>query len=627
MTQWYCAEVTQIKMKNFFKNKNKKIQTNKGAAMLISVIFFLFISLAIISGLVSPSVRELKDSSLNLNSKKSYYLAGSGNEDAFYRLKNNMTIGTSEVITLNGNSTTTTIVDGDSGQKDIVSLGDVASSQRKISLSLSAGDGLSFSYGVQAGEWGFRMADKSKVDGSIYSNGPVVGTGNVDVTGSVMSANMASIVADQENGSGTPNYNFSFGTHYSYDSSEDIAQSFMVDTTGPLNKAQIYIKKTGHPSRLNIYVTHDIDGEPDDENNYLAKGVVSASSVSTSYGWITVTFDSIPNLISGQSYWLVFESENDHNNYYTAGANTSYENGFALIGNYSHDHHHHYGGWDPVSPSNADLFFKIYLQGLNGLINNIDIGENESGVHGNAYAHEVKNSSIDGINYCQTGSGNNKSCNTSLEDPVPMAMPISDQNIQDWKDIAVAGGAPINPPGGTYTPGGHGITLGPVKINGNLHLDDHDVLTLSGTIWITGNLRVDHRAIVRPDPSYEGSSVAIIVDGKIYISNDADFTSGNSKSYVLALTTSNCPFDPSCDDGHYSNNDAIELSTKVDAVILYASSGLIDIKSKAKARQLTGYGIDMGNDSDLIYDRGLINQNFIGNPNGGWNVKSWEETK
>ena len=33
---------------------------NKGQAMLISVIFFLFISLAITSGLVSPSVREFK---------------------------------------------------------------------------------------------------------------------------------------------------------------------------------------------------------------------------------------------------------------------------------------------------------------------------------------------------------------------------------------------------------------------------------------------------------------------------------------------------------------------------------------------------------------------------------------
>jgi len=62
-------------MKNF---NFKKIKRNGGAAMLISVVFFLFISLAIISGLVSPTVRELKNATVNLNSKKSYFLAESG---------------------------------------------------------------------------------------------------------------------------------------------------------------------------------------------------------------------------------------------------------------------------------------------------------------------------------------------------------------------------------------------------------------------------------------------------------------------------------------------------------------------------------------------------------------------
>jgi len=49
--------------------KNKRLPAGRqgGAAMLISVIFFLFISLAIISGLVAPTVREFRNASANIN--------------------------------------------------------------------------------------------------------------------------------------------------------------------------------------------------------------------------------------------------------------------------------------------------------------------------------------------------------------------------------------------------------------------------------------------------------------------------------------------------------------------------------------------------------------------------------
>src|SRR3989344_3877331 len=97
--------------KNFQKIKKKCLPAGRqgGAAMLISVVFFLFISLAIISGLVAPSVREFKSANTNLNSKKSYFLAESGTEDAFYRILKGMTIGASETITLDSNFATTTI--------------------------------------------------------------------------------------------------------------------------------------------------------------------------------------------------------------------------------------------------------------------------------------------------------------------------------------------------------------------------------------------------------------------------------------------------------------------------------------------------------------------------------------
>ena len=91
---------------NFFRNYVHSFTGNRqsGFAVLTSVVFFLFISLAITSGLVSPTVRELKISGDLLNSKQSMALSESAAEDSYYRLKTAKTIGGTNTIALNGHS-------------------------------------------------------------------------------------------------------------------------------------------------------------------------------------------------------------------------------------------------------------------------------------------------------------------------------------------------------------------------------------------------------------------------------------------------------------------------------------------------------------------------------------------
>ena len=184
-------ESYKVKMK---KQKKRKINNQKGAAMLISVIFFLFISLAIISGLVSPTIREFKNASVNLNSKKSYFLAESGTEDAIYRVLKNMAIGGSETIALGSNLVTTTITSFSSSAKQITSLGDVGSLQRKTNIALSTGVGVSFSYGVQIGQGGLEMSNSSKVIGNAYSNGNIIGTNSARIQGTAIAAGSSGII-------------------------------------------------------------------------------------------------------------------------------------------------------------------------------------------------------------------------------------------------------------------------------------------------------------------------------------------------------------------------------------------------------------------------------------------------
>ena len=170
--------------------------------MLITVIFFLFISLAIIAGLVSPSVREFKIANVNLNSKQSYFLAESGAEDALYRTLKNITISPSETLTLNNNSATTTITTAPlTNDKQIVSLGDVGGLQRKTSVTLKAGAGIGFNYGVQSGDGGFTLSGGSKITGNVYSNGNIQASSGVQITGTAIAAGATSYIGD---GVGSP---------------------------------------------------------------------------------------------------------------------------------------------------------------------------------------------------------------------------------------------------------------------------------------------------------------------------------------------------------------------------------------------------------------------------------------
>jgi len=576
-------------MKNIIK------KTHNGSAMLVAVFFFMFISLAIVLSIVSPAARDFRVASARFNSQQSYFLAESGIEDAYYRVKNGKQIGASETLVLGTTTTTTTISDISSSQKNIESLGDVDSYQRKISMAITTGVGASFSYGVQAGKGGFTMANGSSIIGSIYANGPITGSGTI--TGSATSANSAALTSDQSNGSGTPTYDISFGNA---NSTQDFAQGFQVSTTEVVNKVQLYIKKVGNPSNLTVRIVNDAGGSPSTVTK--TSGTLSASLVSTSYGWVDVPFSTTPQLDMGVTYWVVIDSTTSASNYYKIGANDAgYANGTSKIGQYS-------GAWGLNTTYSVDVYFNMFIGGITGLISGITVG---TGTTGNAYAHTVNNSTIRGTNYCQVGTGNNKACTTSMADPVEVAMPIAEQNIQDWKDVGLSGGTIA----GNYTLNSSLAILGPKKITGNLTVSNNATLTVSGTLWVQGNLNVSNNARVQLASGYGSSEGVIIVDGTVTLGNNAVFAgSGTTGSYVMVLSTSN-------------STSAIVVGNNAGAVILYAPNGTINVSNNAGAKSLTAYMINLDNNAVITYDSGLANANFSSGPSGSYNITSWQETQ
>ena len=212
----------------------------------------------------------------------------------------------------------------------------------------------------------------------------------------------------------------------------------------------------------------------------------------------------------------------------------------------------------------------------------------------------------------QTGSGNNISCDTSRADPSVVDMPITQLMIDQWKldseeGETIAGNFTVSSP----------ATLGPAKITGNLAINAN--LTIAGTVYVMGNITTNNGAHISLSSSYGSAGGIIIVDGRVVLSNNVQFFgSGGEESYVLLISTSDCP-------NQCSGLNAIEILNNVGAIIINAQYGTVHIENNVNLNEVVGEQIVIDNNAEVNYVSGLANASFISGPSGGWNVKSWKE--
>lgn len=562
--------------------------------MIIIVLFFISISTVIIFGIVNPLVRHISMARSVSISEKSFYATESAIEDVIYRFKSGLPVASSNNLEVGGNNVVVTVTDS-LNSKVIVANGNADNYFRKIEVHLTAGIGASFFYGLQTGTGGISMSNNAIVYGNVYANGDISGSNGSRITGSAYSANSAALNTNQSNESPLPpTSSIQFG-HSSL--RQDMAQSFSISETAPINKIALYLKKVSTPGNLTVKIVNNNGSKPG--TTVLAQGTMSASLVTTAFSWIEVPLSSNPELVAGQTYWLVLDGANNTSKYYVIGANSNYSNGTAKVGNQSTS------VWSDTLPVGLDGYFKIFLGGLAGTINNILVG---SGSIGDAHAHTVTNSTVSGALYCQTGSGNNKSCNTSLPDPSPEAFPISDANIAEWKASAEDGGTI-----GTQNLSGSSSSLGPKKIEGDLTISNNYILNVTGTIYVTGNINISNGATIKLSSGYGSDSGVIIADGTISISNNSVFTgSGQAGSYILLVSTSN-------------SSNAIDVYNNAGTVILNAQKGAINFSNNSGAKSATANLINLSNGATITYESGLINVNFSSGPSGGYDIIKWKE--
>ena len=171
---------------------------SEGQAMIISVLFFLVISIVLVFGVISPVVTDQRIARDIMFSRQGYYVAEAGVEDILYRGINGMDIASPEVLSFSGHTATTTITNVGIGTQRILSKGDAAGSVRKIQTDIKITSGTSFNFGIQVGKGGLRMENTSSIEGNVYANGSVVRTGTGLITGGVVSAGPTGLVDDIE---------------------------------------------------------------------------------------------------------------------------------------------------------------------------------------------------------------------------------------------------------------------------------------------------------------------------------------------------------------------------------------------------------------------------------------------
>lgn len=590
----------------------------KGQTIILSLIVLTIVIIGVLV-MISNSFTAKQNSRYTLDSLDATNLAEAGIDKAVATLNKTAGQYNGESETQLGNGSyvvKVTPVDASSFQVESTGyIPNIANykSKKTVSIKVQRGDGMAFSYGIQAGDGGFEITGGSRVNGSVYSNNDIKISGGSVITGDAFVAAGTLPTADQQIDCVLPNCSdYLFGKTISSNALLDIAQSFKPGVTNTLNKVSLNLKKFGTPPNLTVRIMGDNNGKPN-KNDVKTTGTLNANLVGSQFGYIDVGFVNPTTLTADSTYWIVLDTSSDTNNYWAwqLDSLSGYTRGAA---SWSPDWQKNpTPTWNTIS---GDLTLKTFM---GGKINKL-IGQGSSNINGNAYANTMTadNSSALQIGkdaYYQSQSGitvsgsncnNNSHCHPGSTDFQPLPMPVSDANINEWKQLA-----------STPTYNGNLNVQWPCnpltakKYVGNLTIESGCAMQIDTPIWITGNLTVQSGASVSLKSSYGASSGIIIVDGRTVLSGGSVLRgSGTTGSYMMVISTNTS----------LSSPYAIEISGGNSSSILYAPYGGIHLTGGSNFREASAYKIFMDSGAILTYETGVASPFFSSGPSGSFSV-------
>ncbi|OGZ31346.1 MAG: hypothetical protein A2931_03180 [Candidatus Niyogibacteria bacterium RIFCSPLOWO2_01_FULL_45_48] len=203
-------------------------------------------------------------------------------------------------------------------------------------------------------------------------------------------------------------------------------------------------------------------------------------------------------------------------------------------------------------------------------------------------------------------------------------MPVPESILDGWEDEAEDGGVysgacPYKPADGT--------TLGPIKIPCDVEINGTKIVTLTGKLWISGNLDVKNSAKLRLASFYGSRSEVVIAhnpadendSGKITVQNSAQLLgSGTAGSYIMMISRNR-----SAEQG--GDEEAIDVKNSSSASIYYAPHGKVIAQNSSQdvhLKTVVAWKLELKNSSLVEYEETLASVRI---PAEKWAIGSWQE--
>lgn len=160
-----------------------------------------------------------------------------------------------------------------------------------------------------------------------------------------------------------------------------------------------------------------------------------------------------------------------------------------------------------------------------------------------------------------------------------------------------------------------------------MEIDGTKTVTLTGKIWIAGNLDIKNSATLKLAPSYGNKSEVVVVHdpddeeekGKISVQNSAQILgSGTDGSYIMMVSRNNA-----AESGE--DETAIDIKNSSSASIYYAPHGKVVVQNASQdvhLKTVTAYRLELKNSASIEYESELAEVKI---PYDQWVVTSWGE--
>lgn len=253
---------------------------------------------------------------------------------------------------------------------------------------------------------------------------------------------------------------------------------------------------------------------------------------------------------------------------------------------------------------------------------------------GSMYAHDIEDSYVEKNAFYTSidiGTVVDGTKNPGFPDLATSSLPINDTLLDDWE--AYAESVAVMSAECTAA-GGHivydtDVTLGPAKIPCDVTFEKFPEVTISGVLWITGDVTFTQGPEFRIDTAIGNKSIPIIIDdptdrltsGRISINNTGTWTGNGDHSYLMLLSRNN-----SAELGGSEKAINIKNSSGGD-VLVYAGHGEILLQNYSDLTGITAYRVRLQNNTEVVYDTGIASAIFIVNPNKGYVITTWQEVE